>query len=838
MNWTGGSLSRSRKQNSNLTVIQKEHFAKARAQLLGGCSSRPRLDTTIFGDSGSNNTTPSFESVTNRPQEQQNTQLTLLEFESVRPVVKQLQSLRPRYARDTTAQPRTIQSVDSPHSSRQELTTSSPYTFSSPHDSASTQRVKAQATKANDTTAAPAQDELESKRRDLLGTSNWIGLNKLQPIRIKFPEVEDRDLIGKRRRIRTDEYQAIPATNHYRRPIINPYEKLQMLQRSSNIGSSPGNISVHIGSSSEGSSRRRGGESSVGNTHQQAARASQEMLFDDQESAKAVLHGQTSTPSSLQQSMNTSDEMLFDREWSGIASPLGTESIGLPEDSHRNNRSSSAQPTRDRNHAPLVNTASVSNGSDHMQKSHHTRKDLEGRCVPDDTGQDRACFRLKAPRLDQGSSPIALVDPIHSDRRAPAVHEGVSGRLHESHAQPRRRFIDKTSPERRPLGTRWRANSEHLSKLATVHTEKQLSGQSFAQATARDLFTLVSPAGNPQSISHAPEKVKKSERTAELAEPDIQIDKDHRSLAKIRPAETVKPSLQTNVSVPTVQERLIHQQEDASVLVEDVSEHPLSGSIIAEPAPEQQPSKQAPPDPSPEDEEIIWRTFVFGTDDPEKDWTFENPIQISTPHPKPSGADISSPIHPLFDASSRTDEYKSSPIQKTQPSLLAEASSSSSSLSTAAAAANHENTSSSSPARPQPLPSTIADFASATTSSDVVNPQPVSGSPANRTQRSVQAQASSSSDELAISSSSPRGVVPPPVTFKRPRRFVGENLNAVQPVRLGGNGVRRRGGKKKDDDDAAYGESGRGSKGRKDWRGVIEVGLVEDEDGEEDEIID
>lgn len=76
------------------------------------------------------------------------------------------------------------------------------------------------------------------------------------------------------------------------------------------------------------------------------------------------------------------------------------------------------------------------------------------------------------------------------------------------------------------------------------------------------------------------------------------------------------------------------------------------------------------------------------------------------------------------------------------------------------------------------------------------------------------------------------------MTFKVPKRYVGESSGPVQPVRLGVNGGLRRRKKKKEEDDTTYGANGRGRTGRRDWKVGVEEEVAEDEDGEEDEIVD
>ncbi|KAL8934759.1 MAG: hypothetical protein Q9211_005056, partial [Gyalolechia sp. 1 TL-2023] len=589
MNWTGGALSRSRRQNSNLTAIQKKHFAKARAQLLSGRPSEPRLDATIFGATSHNNKLPSFATTSNRLQEQHSTQLTLEDFENIRPVVKQLQSLRPRRARDTAARPRATKSVSSPRSSRQQITNPNPYlvTQLNSHGSTSTQRAMAPTANANTATEAPAQDELEMKRRDLLGTSDWMGLERMKPVQIKFPEVQDRDLIGKRRRIRSDQYQTVPATNQYRRPIINSYEKLHMLQGSSNTTSSPGKISIHIGSPDKGPSTRRRRESGSASTHHELARASQEMLFDDQESSKAVPRGRTSTTSSLQQPMNSSDDMLFNREWSGIASPLGTESTGLPKDSYHDDPHRGFQATGDQPHAPAADMVSGRTASEYLQELQHVGEDLEGYYDPDETGLDRGRFRPEEAGLDRMPSAPAQINPVHLDRRVIAIHDRISSQVQTPYG-----LNAQSSQGRRSSDTSRNANSPHPSQFSTAHPEKRSNGQSFAQATARDLCTLFPTAGNSKLSLHTAIKGQNFENEVEAVNLDIRDN--HPTPAEKGSVGTTEPPLQGKIPTSATQSPPAHSQDAASVPAGEV----FNRSPLAPVAPE-----------TAEDEEIIWRTF-------------------------------------------------------------------------------------------------------------------------------------------------------------------------------------------------------------------------------------
>ncbi|KAL8964387.1 MAG: hypothetical protein Q9183_004484, partial [Haloplaca sp. 2 TL-2023] len=220
MNWTGGSLSHSRKQNANLSVIQKKHFAKARGALLNGRQPPPRLDLAFF-EEAENDTAVRITSPTRRLRPtRKGTQHTLDEYDHVRPVVNQLSSLRPRSHRRTSRQPRVAgeqHSKCSPQhhgraSSRQRRRISPDMASRRQHESASSSIAHTPIKKA-------PLDELEAKRQELLTSSDWVGLQQLKPVKMKFADAEDRDLIGKRRRLEQSHHCLGRQAPQHRRPL-------------------------------------------------------------------------------------------------------------------------------------------------------------------------------------------------------------------------------------------------------------------------------------------------------------------------------------------------------------------------------------------------------------------------------------------------------------------------------------------------------------------------------------------------------------------------------------------------------------------------------------------
>ncbi|KAL8973414.1 MAG: hypothetical protein Q9197_002340 [Variospora fuerteventurae] len=797
MNWTGGSLSRSRKQSANLNIIQKKHFARARAKLLNGHSSPFRLGLSIFNDE--ENTCASH------LEEHPPTQLTLEEYEVFKPVVKQLQSLKPRYA--VSNMPSRVTDSRRPSPSFDDDSILAPqlkYRASNVFVKGQNYKEEATASEANPTKIAPVVDELETKRRELLGTSDWIGLKKIKPLQMRFPEAEDRDLIGKRRRVDNDPYQPDSAPNLYRRPVVNPYEKQCMLRSRSKLLSSPSKISIHIGSSGRGSPakprKKNGSRSDI--DHQ--ACVSDEMLFNDQESVRTSMCNQYANPS---------EEMLFDREWSGISTSINRSPYqGTPF---------RPQPTR-ADKGSLAHSVSSGADSEYLNDPGYAA-DRHGH-------QDK--LNLVSPYPLPGSiDPCVTTEPlktIGSENRRPGGDDNSANTQHaegfRSHGRGQAEGIREQPPpqneERPPYSAQGGKHSarQHFVARQDSKNEKQ-------PATVRDNVPHSHPAGFLQSPSYYVNHV----RTSKASPPNL--ERENMQGGKI----------QISAMEQQHWDELFRRHDDPTTILKEKKPNDRAATFTAREALPRAPSPlptpiipshehvealEPPADPTPEEDEIIWRTFVFGTANPnDEDWTFDNPSQgrDAPRQSHPPNNSSSSPLPTLPQTASA-----SSPKTQTQPLLLAEASSSSTPAPTL---------SSSSPARPQPLPSTIADFPP---TSSVPTSQP-STSPANRTQHSVQAQAHTSSDELALS---PGRMPPPPrpVVFRRPRRYEGEELSCpVSPLRLGvtGPGAKGKERGKGARDEEEYAEGRRKRKRGDYWRGEVQAAMEEENEGEEkDEIVD
>ncbi|KAL8983409.1 MAG: hypothetical protein Q9177_004983 [Variospora cf. flavescens] len=814
----GGSLSRSRKQNANLNIIQKKHFARARAKLLNGHSSPFRLGLSIFHDEEN----PCASHLEEHPP----TQLTLEEYEVFKPVVKQLQSLKPRYAMSNM--PSRVTESRRPSPSFDDDSVLAPqlkYRASNVFVKGQNYKEKATASEANPTKIAPVVDELEAKRRELLGTSDWIGLKKIKPLQMRFPDAEDRDLIGKRRRVDNDPYQADSAPNLYRKPVVNSYEKQGILRTRSKLLSSPSKISIHIGSSGRGSpARPREKNGSRGVVDHQAC-VSDEMLFNDQESVRTSMCNQPSAQNSCRHYANTSEEMLFDREWSGI-------STSTNRSSYQGNPPFRPQPMR-ADKGSLAHSVSSRADSEYLNDP--------GYAADEHDHQDK--LNLLSPYALPGSIvPCVTTEPlttIGSENRRPDGDDNLANPQHaeglrspdRGQAEGIREQPPPQNEERPPCSAQGGKHSPRQRFVARQDSkdEKQPS----TQATVRDIVPHLHPAGSLQSSSYHV----KHGRISKASPPNLERDDMKRDKFQISAREQQH------------WDELFRRQDDPMTILKETKPNDRAATSTAGEALPRAPSPpptptipshehvealEPPADPTPEEDEIIWRTFVFGTANPNgEDWIFDNPSQ-GRDAPRQSHRPNNSSSSPLHTLPQTASASASSPKTQTQPSLLAEASSSTSSSSSTPA----PTLSSSSLARPQPLPSTIADFPP---TSSVPTSQP-STSPANRTQHSVQAQAHTSSDELALCPTARMRPPPRPVVFRRPRRYEGEELSCpVSPLRLGvtGPGAKGKERGKGAPNEEEYAEGRRKRKRGDYWRGKVQAAMEEDnEDEERDEIVD
>ena len=261
MNWQGGSLARSRNAKSSLSAIQRKHFAKVRGGLGKPHNSPPSVQVFEFGE-WKPTATPEHRScgkAYSQRRQRSRSQRTLDEFENTGPVVRQLESLRPR----------DISRKRKNHSDTKARTTISPDPI-------------------RQVPALSALESIEAKRLRLLQMSNWVGIGEEahnKSAKIQFTSPKERDLIGKRRRVNRTydtqtEHNHDKRLNHANRLEERRFEPPSQDEISVRIGSLA-DRSVHNDQTQKDRENREGSGTSV-------EASVDEMLLDHDDSAPSL----------------------------------------------------------------------------------------------------------------------------------------------------------------------------------------------------------------------------------------------------------------------------------------------------------------------------------------------------------------------------------------------------------------------------------------------------------------------------------------------------------------------------------------------------------------------
>lgn len=263
MNWTGGGLSRSRFAKGSLTAKQKSYFAKARAKLQHSRSPPPEIQFFEFGE-----WMPERKAVEFSPQyaierDSSPKQKTLDQFESTKPLVKKLESLKERREPQKRKRNPLKEVRNQAGSERPTLLTTEPIiigsspsaSFASSRDSPAATYRPPHSSSSDDILNAPS---IETKRRRLLEMDDWMGLDRpaMKPVKMRFADPADSDLIGKRRRISKINCR---HSSDRRRPIARraiPVQRNLGASKAMGLYYPEGDISVRIGSAVDRSDGR------------------------------------------------------------------------------------------------------------------------------------------------------------------------------------------------------------------------------------------------------------------------------------------------------------------------------------------------------------------------------------------------------------------------------------------------------------------------------------------------------------------------------------------------------------------------------------------------------
>ena len=198
MNWTGGGLSRSRNAKGSLSAKQKDYFAKARIKMQNGKIPRPETQTFDLGGWKPVIKVASSPRsvVSNQP-----SQKTLDSFEKFQPTVKRLDSLKPRKA--SNKRKRTASQSYSSHAVQAKGEAPDPIVIGSSQSSSSASSTRPREPRpVPDVSSSEGITDIEAKRRQLLKMTDWVGIDRrpTKPVKMRFADPRDRDLIGRRRK--------------------------------------------------------------------------------------------------------------------------------------------------------------------------------------------------------------------------------------------------------------------------------------------------------------------------------------------------------------------------------------------------------------------------------------------------------------------------------------------------------------------------------------------------------------------------------------------------------------------------------------------------------------
>ncbi len=826
MNWTGGALSRSRRANPkvSLSVKQKNHFAKARVKLQNGQrTSPPEIQYFDFGEwkpeCGVHN-----DPLSNSVKKGNPSQRTLDQYENVQGVVRKLKSLRPR--KEGNKRKRSIINDTEGHvlpsgiaipPISPTIVTSRPPSSSSPTQAESSERnrLRISTSSRSDELDSPASlDSVEAKRRKLLQESDWVGVERQKripkPVKMKFTDAKDRDLIGRRRPLNDCNVEN-RWTLQGSRPMKIPQwasdsEKPRGLHRGLvDEYYSAGGISIRIGSAATN-------EGPI----------SEEMLDCDL-SPGAVQHSGPPANPQHRRCKATAPSAFMKKSSEPFRSRFRPEKV---------EQSGIAQLVEA---ATIVNDDNLSLSEDKLQlpEDYHFPEPEPGyRLIFERTPQPYG----QISEFNNGSSPFLR------DFALPKGH--LPRATAEQPASPEdRSALEEQISEHAPVGDADR-NTSPLS-IATSRYMQELENQSFgpggprlfAKTMANEAATArVQPfdgtdktegnrgiVGDRQPKNPAqPDEIQDKENIQQVGDEDeiwrnfINLDDVNEFRSSQEQPTSKNKHCATVVSSVPEREQVLHQASANSN------------------APE------APP-PSRDDDELVWRNFIFSDSSPHNDeWVIEEPAssesppddQISTYNPARTQTSMiaevaTSPVKqnphlmdevmlddstPVRDDASRyahaptssawspdTTENESNMPQYISSYYPSDSPNRPSDPATASPSAH--GTTQSHPSSNQPLPKTRNPRISNPSSLLVeASHSPTGATPYNINNNNNSNPNPSSSDELSWTPS--RLPAPPPkkekIVFKKPSRYVGERANeAPEPVHLGRNVSKGKGGKEK-----------------------------------------
>ena len=757
MNWTGGALPRSRNSNARatLTATQRKHFAKVRGKLLNGPRSPPDLDFSIFNHA-TRTEEPSFKKShsTSAHATGDSSQRRLEDYKQIAPVAYRLSSIRPRQNSHDSASPGGRQREGPPSFDllRQHPSVSSASAKVVYQGSTGYQYGRSNIPGEPVKLATAAEDSFEVRRQELLQREDWVGLANTKPAKIQFTNLHDRQLIGKRRRLEGPGHGLHPQQPLKRRVIYNH------AQESSDFG----DISIKIGNQAcEGRRHEM--------TPQRQARSSSgtfdDMLFGDDDirtgSAQSLGRGRSRTdpyqdelalpPKSLVEGTETSGSLLT--SWNGFSPQSNsTHRVPLEDDLRANSEAGSI--------GPIAAQEASSTG-------HTLLRDLkpEAAKTPKSPKENPWAGIPGLPLVfeDRPQTPIEISSDSSGESHwgSPSEYTDRPGQVHPVVQQQ----LDLTIQECKYDG----------GKLPVTHSPPLVfhkNDQSVGPESRHSGFIL-GPQQNVTTIIQAP-----------LA---MSSEKQGTGLPEVLPA-----------ACGTVEYKQPTSTQENQVRLPSLAKKATGDSLSLV-----------------DDEEMIWRNFVFGNDGENVDEESEKPLRRPIDSPT-NNSSLLTELSERSGQSSLSVQASSVPTSRPGPQLGSaslEADSIQQEASSSIAATTSDSTFSSSVAEGS-LP-TIGARNQTVPHSSLIAHASVSSSPL----RSGHLATSPSPDELAVT---PRQ---PTFFFKRPSRYVGSQDDVPASIHLGQGSKGKRGRQSK----ATAGQ-------REKWRTDTDAQGAEDNSA--DEIVD
>ncbi|KAL2057287.1 hypothetical protein ABVK25_002340 [Lepraria finkii] len=603
MNWTGGNLSRSRNANTSVTAKQKNHFAKVRAKLQNDRSFTPAIQTFDFGHYEAGRPSRA-QSGSTKKHRQLREQTTLDDFKNTGMLVRKLESLKPRSNKRKRTPFKQEQSnsqtqPESHHKGR----SASPIVISSQSSSSSSSQSSHKATvtqvqsPASSSSSVPSHTSIEAKRHQLLQMQDWVGVEckHSKPVHMQFTDARDRDMIGRRRRIKKP-ISYLQATHH------QPVRRRDHLEEPRGLASpdqhfSVGQMSIRIGSAADKSAWTP---------------ISDEVLFDSE--------------------ANEADQRQSPAVPTIKAGELG--SLLLPDHGQHDIRTPSAFMDRNSSHSSSSAFAPLSHRNAHIfqratlpvdaedddESFLQTRgSEIELTYEEPEPAQEEPRFRLvfeNTPQPYAQASEARASSPIVRDFTLPRVQTPVATQM-------------------KPVLSRgqeaWLANGHHPPNDHSSGNHA-LSTSPFTMAASKHLMELqnyglnIASQGNMSKCMDKGRETLPVQNLEQIMSSDVleaaPANKDPRIPARINRISQQKPRTTQEEESLWRSFTMLDDLEGTKSLIA----RPASNNSAKEPATKPHWTSTAPPPQAAEEDEQIWHSFIFSDDDPNSEWTIVEPL--------------------------------------------------------------------------------------------------------------------------------------------------------------------------------------------------------------------